>query len=500
MKKPPSILQYRLGRLTSSNYNGTEDFKGVFMKFYSILATLLLSFVLVSCQKENHTGFQKNDYSIQKREELTIHYDENDQGVSEEKKLDHNDLVVKKTMYSEDFQQKTTAHKLNLLKESTNEITSNQITFTHHLQDSPIVIYPIKLKNSQVIKSQIDFQFDQQINYNADIAPCDEIQKIEQNLDKIIARENLLTLQTTEELPIKEVQTASDGQQHFNVKKSQILCLKIPKISYFFYLKKLNQSDAKEDLLKLQELIASAKWESYGENIPAWQLAYLGKYAEDSQHGISFSYTLYQYYPISLKINQQFSFSWQKTLITIDSRQLDSLHKEQNLPLEFKESRVFIPHSVPVSSSVHHPKLVMIPNEPCITFVASPHRGRSCEKNPVKYQDMGFDLITTTDRIDYGTTPMHFEKTEHLLKSLLNHFPEEDAYFVKENISSIHIDQTLVKRINKTEKRHYNGAIENVQDSSYEENIKQIYQLDFYRHFDQWKKTNDTIELGSLDS
>lgn len=469
------------------------------MKFYPALTALFLTLALASCKKENHTGFQKNDYSTQKREELTIHYDENSQGLSEEKMLDRNELVLKKTLYSEEFQNITAAHQMNLLKESTVEVTPNQITLTHQLQDTPITIHPLQLQSNKIIKSQVYFQLLQQINYQAPIAPCDELQRIEENLDRIIMSENFLNIQTTESLALKEVQKSSQGLQNFSLNKTQTLCLKIPKMTYQFYLKKINTSETKADFLKLQELIAAATWENYGENLTSWHLSYLGKYNEDPQFGISFSYTLYDYQPIQLKINKQFNFSWQKTVITIDSRHLESLNKEQNLPLEFKESRAFLPYSVPVTTSIHHPKRVMIPNEPCITFLPSP-QGRSCEKNPVKYQDLGFDLMTTTDQIEYSATPMPYEKTESLLNSMFYYSADENTYFAKENISSIKIDQTLVRRINKIEKKHYNGAIEHVQDTSFDENIKQIYQFDFYRQFDQWKKTNETIELSPIDS
>lgn len=448
-----------------------------------------------SCGKNNLTGFEASDYSKQKLANLTVSYSNDEKGDIEEKTLDDSDLVVTKTTYSEEFQQRYVTNYKKIIDEAKKEINGNQAIFNNTIKKTPPILNLEKLSTSSLSPKGVTLSFEQRISYQSDLAFCDELETIENNKDTFNTEGDDILVMHHEQKTFHEIKNTADGNNSFSLKRSRNICLKIPYMSFNFSLKEnsslVSEKTKNENLSYLKDLLKNSNWDHYQEKIIPWHLKYLGKTIENAQQTAYYTYTLYHYLPVDLKIDQQFTFNWQTTPITIDTRELSALTKESKLPLELKSANILIPSSKVQVTKQHFAKKVHIPNEPCIAFIQTPLGSRGCEKRPQQYEDQGYDLFTYTDTIEYISSAVDIEQESALLADIFAYDSQLEFYYPNGKSSLKGNETVKVMRTQRTEKKHFNGNLEVVQQSSQEESMNVIYQFHFVRQFDDWKKTTE---------
>lgn len=456
------------------------------MKTLFSLPLLLLSLCFFGCGKDNHTGFEKSNYDTQKVDNLTIYYSHNEEGKTEEKFFQNSDLTLKKTIHSEEFikhtyqfKQKVIVHNLSFSKEE----------------------YP-KYLNSQVVQNKVQFKFLDRINYSKEIGLCDEFQLLSQHQNDLSLHEKNIHFIKTEEKHLLEIAQQENSANSYQLKRKLPLCLKVPKVTYQFYLKNSESLEKNELIQKLKDQVLSTNWSTYQEDLPSWKIHFLGNLTEDTRNNVIYTLTLYHYFPLDFSLIQNLNFNWIQSTLKTDSRFLTNLAAEENLPLEFVQAIELIPYKVEESSQVHHPKPVMytVISDTCTAFVKREqdeiHR-KDCEKKSTVIKDEGYDLITRQDKIHFRENAITPYKLSEITHALFAIDQETGKYYRKSSFLPFDVHKSSLQLDFRTHKKHFDNRIEKVEEVKKTEQIEHIYQLEFIRHYDQWKRTNETIELSA---
>ena len=453
------------------------------MKFVSNILKMTLLFWLSSCGKENHTGFTKGDYSKQKLNNLEINYSQNDQGVTESKTLNNSELTLEKITYSDDYKKLYYEQKQKILKELLEESKSHSPQF----------------QQSFIQENRVKLNIDYRLKYENEIAICNEMELIR---NQTVTKENdtiRITSDITRDLEeINEVSNLNTA----TIKNLHPLCLKIPKFKYVFSLAKIEKYNKEEILTKLNEEIKNIKPEDFQERNLEQSFDKIMNLKEHPTNLYEYHVIFYEYFPLNLNLEQQMTFNWTQSKVTIDSRDSNYYNLLAKNPLEIINIKQLTPYKTEDVSKEHFTNNVIIPRDDyCSAFVLrfeEKINGRQCEKRPAKYEDRGFDLYTINEKINYESKQLDSHSTNKIIGDFFQKNIETSSnYFLIKNKNNFKSEAIEFNLNFKKYREHYNKRIEHIEAIKRIESAPIIFQIEVLKHFDNWKLIKEQSEITS---